>query len=110
MIADVIYAALESAIDNIEQSFARFKKVTSDLNDGTLPKVNSMLDQAKASLARGEESLATANTLLGEGVPIADNLNRMLLELQEAARAVEALADYLERHPEAIVFGKGDQR
>ena len=101
--------ALESAIDNIDQSFATFKKVTSDLNDGTLPKVNRMLDQAKASLARGEEALATANTVLGEGAPIAYNLNRLLLELQEAARAVEALADYLERHPDAIVFGKGNQ-
>ncbi len=101
--------ALESAIDNIDESFATFKKVTSDLNDGTLPKVNSMLDQANASLARGEEALATANTVLGEGAPIAYNLNRLLLELQEAARAVEALADYLERHPDAIVFGKGNQ-
>ena len=100
--------ALESAIDNIDQSFAKFKKVTSDLNDGTLPKVNRMLDQAREAMARGEEALATANTVLGEGAPIAHNLNRLLLELQEAARAVEALADYLERHPDAIVFGKGN--
>jgi paraquat-inducible protein B len=101
---------LESAIDNIDQSFAEFKKVNSDLNDGTLPKINGVLDQARSSLARGEEALATANTVLGEGVPMAYNLNRLLLELQEAARAVEALADYLERHPDAIVFGKGSQK
>ncbi|WP_372681067.1 intermembrane transport protein PqiB [Desulfosarcina sp.] len=100
--------ALESAIDNIDQSFADFKKVTSVLNDGTLPKVNRMLDQAREAMARGEEALATANSVLGEGAPIAHNLNRLLLELQEAARAVEALADYLERHPDAIVFGKGN--
>jgi paraquat-inducible protein B len=99
---------LESAIDNIDQSFAEFKKVNTDLNDGTLPKVNSMLDQAKEAMVRGEEALTTANTVLGEGAPIAYNLNRLLLELQEAARAVEALADYLERHPDAIVFGKGN--
>ena len=100
---------LESAIDNIDQSFAEFKKVTSDLNGGTLQKVNGMLDQARESLARGEEALATANTVLGEGAPIAYNLNRMILELQDAARAVKALADYLESHPDAIVFGKGNQ-
>ncbi len=102
--------ALERAIDNIDQSFAEFKQVTTDLNDGTLPKVNSMLDQAKEAMVRGEEALSAANTMLGEGAPIAHNLNRLLLELQEAARAVEALADYLERHPDAIVFGKGNQR
>ncbi|MFO7716852.1 intermembrane transport protein PqiB [Desulfosarcina sp.] len=101
---------LESAIDNIDESFNQFKQVTSGFNSGTLPKVNGMLDQARQSLARGEEALATANTVLGEGAPIVYNLNRLLMELQEAARAVEALADYLERHPDAIVFGKGSQQ
>jgi paraquat-inducible protein B len=101
---------LERAIDNIDQSFAEFKKVTSDLNDGTLPKVNGMLEQARQSLARGEEAFATANAMLGEGAPVVYNLNRLLVELQDAARAVEALTDYLERHPDAIVFGKGNQK
>lgn len=101
--------ALESAIDNIDESFAEFKQVTSELNKGTLSRVNGMLDQTQEVLARGEEALATANTVLGEGAPIVYNLNRLLLELQEAARSVEALADYLERHPDAIVFGKGNQ-
>jgi paraquat-inducible protein B len=102
-------AALESAIENIDQSFAEFKKVTSELNDGTLAKMNSMLDRASQAIVRGEAAIASANTVLDQGAPIAYNLNRLLLELQEAARAVEALADYLERHPDAIVFGKGDQ-
>jgi paraquat-inducible protein B len=101
---------LESAIDNMDQSFAEFKKVTSDLNNGTLKRVNGVLDQARESLARGEEALATANIVMGEGVPMATNLNQLILELQDAARAVEALADYLERHPDAIVFGKGNQK
>ncbi len=101
---------LESAIDNIDESFDTFKKVASDLNDDTLPRINGMLDQARHSLALGEKALATANTVLGEGAPIVYNLNNLLRELQEAARAVEALADYLERHPDAIVFGKGNQK
>jgi paraquat-inducible protein B len=102
--------ALESAIDNIDQSFAEFKKVTSDFNDGTIPKLNEMLDQIKGALTIGEQALERANTVLGEGAPVVNNLNRLLLELQDAARSVEALADYLERHPDAIVFGKGDRQ
>ncbi|WP_319524909.1 MlaD family protein [uncultured Desulfosarcina sp.] len=102
--------ALESAIDNIDQSFAEFKKVTSDFNDGTIPKLNEMLDQIKGAMAVGRQALDRANTVLGEGAPVVNNLNRLLLELQDAARSVEALADYLERHPDAIVFGKGDRQ
>jgi len=102
--------ALESAIDNIDQSFAEFKEVTSGFNDGTIPKLNEMLDQIQGALTIGKQALNRANTVLGEGAPVVNNLNRLLLELQDAARSVEALADYLERHPEAIVFGKGDRQ
>ena len=91
---------LESAISNIDQSFSRFKKVAADFDEQTLERINDLL-------ARGDELLVTANTVLGEGAPAVYNLNRLLIELQDAARAVEALADYLERHPNAIVFGKG---
>ncbi len=101
-------ASLESAIDHIDQSFSEFKKIADGFNTDTLPRVNAMLDRAKAVLARGEEAMTTANTVLGEGTPVVYNLNRLLIDLQETARAVEALADYLERHPDAIVFGKGN--
>ena len=102
-------ASLESAIDNIDESFATFKKLTAEFDDGTIPKLNQVLDEAQAAIRQGEQVLSAAGTVLGEGAPVANNLNRLLLELQDAARAVEALADYLERHPDAVVFGKGDR-
>ena len=94
--------SLESAISNIDQSFARFKQVAADFDEQTLVRIDELL-------ARGDELLITANSVLGEGAPAVYNLNRLLIQLQDAARAVEALADYLERHPNAIVFGKGNQ-
>jgi paraquat-inducible protein B len=94
---------LESAIDNIDQSFATFKQVAADFDDQTLVRIDDLM-------TRGEQLLAAASAVLGEGAPAVYNLNRLLLDLQDAARAVEALADYLERHPDAIVFGKGNQK
>ncbi|BBO80687.1 paraquat-inducible protein B [Desulfosarcina ovata subsp. sediminis] len=100
---------LTRAIDNIDESFAEFKKVTADFNNGTLAKLDEMLDQARQTLAKGETALAEAGSVLGESAPMVVNLNRLLMELQDAARTVQALADYLERHPDAIVYGKGLQ-
>jgi paraquat-inducible protein B len=38
-------------------------------------------------------------------------LTRSLQELSEAARSMRSLADYLERNPESVIFGKeGDPR
>jgi paraquat-inducible protein B len=101
---------MESAIDNIDKSFEEFWKVNTDLNAGTLQRINAMLDQANDSLARGGQALDGFSRVMDESEPVVYNLNRLLLDLQESARAVEALADYLERHPEAIVFGKGEDR
>ena len=94
---------LESAIDNIDQSFSTFKQVAADFDEQTLMRINELL-------ASAEELLTAANTVLGEGAPAVHNLNQLLIDLQSTARAVEALADYLERHPNAIVFGKGAQK
>jgi paraquat-inducible protein B len=33
---------------------------------------------------------------------------RLLVELTDATRSIKALTDYLERHPEALIKGKGD--
>ncbi len=100
---------LDSAIANIDQSFAELSKVTTDFNDGTLPKVNDMLDEAGKSFARVEEAIGNAAVVIGEGAPMLDNLNRLIIDLQNAARTVEGLADLLERHPDAIIFGKGNK-
>lgn len=102
--------SLERAIDNIDQSFAEFRRVTATLNDDTLTQLNDTLVQAREALAKGEAVLANAGNVLGEGAPAVYNLNRLLLELQDTARSVRALADYLERHPDAIVFGKGNEK
>jgi paraquat-inducible protein B len=34
-------------------------------------------------------------------------LDQLLRELQIAARSIRVFADYLERHPEALITGKG---
>ena len=94
---------LESAIENIDESFSRFKEVTAAFDQETLPSMQDILTRVR-------ELLVSANAVLGEGAPTVYNLNRLLLELQDASRAVEALADYLEQHPDAIIFGKGKQK
>jgi paraquat-inducible protein B len=102
--------AMQSAIDNIDQSFAVFRQITTDLNSDTLPRFNAALDQLQMALESGEQALAGAAGVMDQSAPVVYNLNRLLLELQKTARATAALADYLERHPDSIVFGKGGEK
>jgi paraquat-inducible protein B len=54
-----------------------------------------------ASMENAERTLASAESLVRPGSPVRQDLQRMLRELTEAARALRLLADQLERHPES---------
>ena len=53
-----------------------------------------------AVLSRRRGYVLGSNTAQGTDLP------RMMQELTDAARSVRALADYLDRHPEALIRGK----
>jgi paraquat-inducible protein B len=50
--------------------------------------------------------MKNAKDALSEGGSLNNNLGDTLLQLSRAAKSLSALADYLERHPEALIRGK----
>jgi paraquat-inducible protein B len=69
----------------------------------------SLLDTAdsdQATLRQATRSLASAESVLSEQSPLRLRLARMIDELTAAASSLRILADYLERHPEALLRGK----
>ena len=60
--------------------------------------------------AAAETTLADARSVLGEDSPLRDELSEALQEIRKAARSLRILADYLDRHPEAVVVGKRSER
>jgi paraquat-inducible protein B len=75
--------------------------------DQVLQQVNgSIAPQVTATLKEAEDAMKNAKEALSSEAPLQNDLGSTLLELSHAARSVSALADYLERHPEALVRGK----
>jgi phospholipid/cholesterol/gamma-HCH transport system substrate-binding protein len=73
-------------------------------------KVNREIEPLAASLRTTVESaqraLETVNRTLDGETRLGDNLSQALRQLTGAARSLNALADYLQRHPEALLRGK----
>jgi paraquat-inducible protein B len=59
------------------------------------------LEQARKALGNAEQTLSTQ-------APVQQDLRETLAEVNRAAQAVRVLADYLSRHPESLIRGKGD--
>lgn len=85
---------------------------------GTLAQANAAISrltpEAQRSLAEVQKTLQGAQTaldrldrnLLDESAPVQRQTEQTLAEVQRAAASLRVLADYLQRHPEAVLRGK----
>jgi paraquat-inducible protein B len=74
------------------------RKVTADLDLTLL--------SARGTLVSAQGTLVNTNNLTGPNSVQVQQLENTLREVSGAARSVRVLADYLERHPEALLRGK----
>ena len=76
----------------------------------TLPEVSQTLAGLDRTLATAQRVLKDTNaTLLSPDAPGQQELRDALQEVARTARSLRVLTDYLERHPEALIRGKGQE-
>ncbi len=68
------------------------------------------LQEMRATLQQANEAIQTLKGSFGEGSLLQMQILKTLEEISKAARNLRLLADYLERHPEAIIKGKSKDR
>jgi len=99
--------------ENLDVAIQSYTELARDMNQRTAGlstaagKTLTMLD---ATLKEGSTALASIQKLTRSDSPTVTDLNAALREISAAARSMRALADYLERHPEALIQGKGPRR
>jgi paraquat-inducible protein B len=69
-------------------------------------RLDEVLISAQAALEQAEKALVPVKNFASEDSPFRYNLSQTLQELTEASRAIRELAEYIERHPEALLRGK----
>jgi paraquat-inducible protein B len=68
--------------------------------------LRTTLEAARVTAVSAQGALQTVTRVLDGDTRIGDDLSQALRQLTGAARSLNALADYLERHPEALLRGK----
>lgn len=68
--------------------------------------INKTVEATADASRQVEETLRGINGLTAKDSEILYNLNSTLNEISDAARSLRLLAQYLERHPEALIQGK----
>jgi paraquat-inducible protein B len=91
---------LLQAVQALNETLQETRQLVHNLDSNVTPAINSTLDQA-------QKTLVSVEGTLGQDSPLQHEMRQAIKELGEAARAVRILTDYLERHPEALIYGKG---
>lgn len=80
--------------------------------DGAVAALAGSLQQtvgtARGTLETAQETMKGVNSLMAPNSPVGYELVKTLQELSQAARALRVLADYLERNPNAVLFGRNE--
>jgi paraquat-inducible protein B len=69
-----------------------------------------LVPQASATLKAAHQSFDAANATLQQNSPMQTDLRQALNELRRTLTSLRALSDYIEQHPEALVWGKAADR
>ncbi|MDR8919617.1 Paraquat-inducible protein B [Burkholderia multivorans] len=93
---DQIGANLNSALSNADKLFKQLD--------------TQVAPEARDTLSAAKQTFSTAEATLQQDSPLQSDVRGALKELTRTLQSLNALADYLERHPESLIKGKpGDQ-
>ena len=109
ILAKVDKLPLEGLARDLDRTIQTLDRVLKAADAKTLPDLTRTMESLRHTMASAKRVLENADaTLLGEDAPGQQELRDALQEVGRAARSMRVLADYLERHPEALIRGKAN--
>jgi paraquat-inducible protein B len=96
---------VKSAIASVRQSFDQLTVTLKSLNPA-VGDLKPTLDQAKTALTNLQKSTAELDQVLKPDSSFRYQLDSSLSEISSAAAAIQQLADFLQRHPNSLLFGR----
>ncbi len=92
-------AQLSQALQSLDATLTSSRALIEHVDSQLAP-------EASRTLIEAQQTLRSANAVLGQEAPLQKDVHEALRQVAQSARAVAVLADYLERHPEALIRGK----
>ena len=97
-----VFVNLNAASNDLRALIARLDTQVQPTSD----KLAQTLEEARKSLAAFNAAATSAQRFIAAQSGVGEEANRTLEQLREAAAAVQRLADFLERNPNAVITGR----
>lgn len=104
---DAIGNNLRDSIVSLNRTLKTAEKLVKDIDTNWVAEGKATLVEARRTLESATRTLSVVDTTyLGADAPVTQDLSSALKEVAQAARALRALLDYLDRNPSALLRGK----
>ncbi len=110
---DLLVGDIRTTIQTLDGTLVETKGLVQSTRGEMTPMLAKFQEAAAAArdaLLQAQTTLSSVDGMVGDNSEIRESLATTLRELAGAARSIRDLGDYLERHPEALVKGKVEQR
>ena len=117
---DEVARKLETAATNVAQLATTFDEKVRTLADdfqltskdarAALTETGTAMKQAELTLKETESTMGQIKSMIDPESPTFYEIARALKEVSGAARSLRLLANYVERNPRALIFGKPENR
>jgi phospholipid/cholesterol/gamma-HCH transport system substrate-binding protein len=100
---------VKRTLQSLDETLASIRELSGSVEKSVAPLTDTLRQTATQVTAVAEELRATLGAtrgLIAPEAPLTVDLRQALDEIRDAARAVRALADELDRNPSSIVFGR----
>jgi len=106
-----ISSDVSKALVTLDQTLASTDKLLSGFDGKFMPELSSTFTDLRTALVSANAVLQNTDaTLVGKDAPAQQELRDALQEITRAARSLRVLADYLERNPNSLIFGKRQEK
>ena len=102
---------LQGSISSLNQTLKSAQKLVQNIDEQIVPLSSEAKDVIKATtatLVQAEGTLSNLKKNTAETSTLRYEVDNTLRELSAAARSLHDLTDYLQRHPESLLRGKGE--
>ncbi len=101
---------IKGALDDLQLSLQAFRGILQKIDGSSLQETidsgHVVMEKITETMGTFDETLLQVNRVLKPNSPLQYNIIKLTGELEETARSIRSLVDTLERHPQALIFGK----
>jgi paraquat-inducible protein B len=101
---------LQGSISSLNQTLQSAQKLVQNIDEQIVPlssEAKEVIESATATLVQAEGALSNLKKNTAETSTLRYEVDNTLRELSSAASSLHDLTDYLQRHPESLLRGKG---